>query len=126
MSEYNQQETLSTCRFGQRAKSIKNNAKINRELTVGEYKILLEKMEKELASLRKQKGMPTGTALVEDRGMASPPLSTIIPFSTKGTYEFNEFDPFMRSSSKTSSVPSVSRRVFKVLCNAFIRGWHLR
>eukprot|EP01061_Rhynchopus_euleeides_P018007 TRINITY_DN29801_c0_g1_i2.p1 TRINITY_DN29801_c0_g1~~TRINITY_DN29801_c0_g1_i2.p1 ORF type:complete len:866 (+),score=393.79 TRINITY_DN29801_c0_g1_i2:153-2750(+) len=70
MSEYNQHETLSTMRFGQRAKSIKNNAKINRELTVGEYKILLEKLEKELAILRKNKGLPLGEQ-VEDRDTAA-------------------------------------------------------
>eukprot|EP01060_Flectonema_neradi_P003014 TRINITY_DN11890_c0_g1_i1.p1 TRINITY_DN11890_c0_g1~~TRINITY_DN11890_c0_g1_i1.p1 ORF type:complete len:807 (+),score=187.98 TRINITY_DN11890_c0_g1_i1:53-2473(+) len=58
MSEYNQFETLSTLRFGQRAKSITNKAKINRELTVGEYKILLAKMEKEMAELRASKGLP--------------------------------------------------------------------
>ena len=58
MSEYNQFETLSTLRFGQRAKSITNKAKINRELTVGEYKILLAKMEKEMSQLRSSKGLP--------------------------------------------------------------------
>ena len=31
------EETLSTCRFGNRAKSIKNKPKINQEMTSGEY-----------------------------------------------------------------------------------------
>lgn len=42
---YNDQETLSTLRFGQRARSIKNNAKVNREYTIPELKKLLEKAE---------------------------------------------------------------------------------
>lgn len=39
----NLQETISTLRFGISAKKITNKAKINRELTVGELQILLEK-----------------------------------------------------------------------------------
>ena len=45
-SVYNEQETLSTLRFGFRAKSIKNTPKINREFTVAELQLLLEKAEK--------------------------------------------------------------------------------
>jgi kinesin family protein 5 len=45
----NSEETLSTCRFGMTAKTIKNNAKINKEFTVAELKLLLEKMEIEVA-----------------------------------------------------------------------------
>lgn len=45
---YNDQETLSTFRFGQRARTIKNNAKVNREYTIPELKKLLEKAEAEI------------------------------------------------------------------------------
>lgn len=45
---YNEQETLSTLRFGQRARSIKNNAKVNREYTIPELKRLLEKAEENI------------------------------------------------------------------------------
>jgi len=51
---YNDQETLSTCRFGQRARSIKNNAKVNREYTIPELRKLLEKSEKEVETCRMQ------------------------------------------------------------------------
>eukprot|EP01064_Diplonema_japonicum_P034844 TRINITY_DN7353_c0_g1_i1.p1 TRINITY_DN7353_c0_g1~~TRINITY_DN7353_c0_g1_i1.p1 ORF type:complete len:838 (+),score=239.38 TRINITY_DN7353_c0_g1_i1:60-2573(+) len=71
MSEYNAFETLSTLRFGQRAKSIQNKAKINRELTVGEYKILLAQMEKEIAALRTGNGLPTTTSAGLDRDSAA-------------------------------------------------------
>eukprot|EP01006_Ploeotia_vitrea_P043586 TRINITY_DN66747_c0_g1_i1.p1 TRINITY_DN66747_c0_g1~~TRINITY_DN66747_c0_g1_i1.p1 ORF type:complete len:816 (+),score=140.21 TRINITY_DN66747_c0_g1_i1:53-2500(+) len=56
-AKYNDQETLSTLRFGERAKSIKNKAKINREWTVAELKILLAKAEKEIAQLKMMKGV---------------------------------------------------------------------
>ena len=45
---YNDQETLSTFRFGARARSIKNNAKVNREYTIPELKKLLEKAESDI------------------------------------------------------------------------------
>jgi len=53
-SMYNAAETLSTCRFGMRAKSIKNNAKINKQLTVAELKLMLSKSESENARLTRR------------------------------------------------------------------------
>ena len=47
-SQYNEMETLSTLRFGIRAKSIKNKAKINREISIQEMQIALLRKEKEL------------------------------------------------------------------------------
>lgn len=49
-SSYNTPETLSTLRFGNRAKSIKNKAVVNEQRSVEEYKILLAKAEKALAT----------------------------------------------------------------------------
>ncbi|KAG0238950.1 hypothetical protein BGX31_003141 [Mortierella sp. GBA43] len=46
-SSYNDAETVSTLRFGTRAKSIKNKAKINQELSAAELKILLKKVKSE-------------------------------------------------------------------------------
>ena len=45
---YNENETLSTLRFGQRARNIKNQPKVNREYTIPELKRLLEKAESEI------------------------------------------------------------------------------
>ena len=44
-SSYNDAETLSTMRFGTRAKSIKNKAKVNAELSPAELKSLLKKAQ---------------------------------------------------------------------------------
>lgn len=49
---YNEEETLSTMRFGSRARSIKNKPKINREYTVPELKKLLEVAQAECDVLR--------------------------------------------------------------------------
>lgn len=42
-------ETISTLRFGARARNIKNQPKVNREYTVPELKKLLEKCENDLS-----------------------------------------------------------------------------
>mmetsp|Transcript_49450 Transcript_49450/g.115632 ORF Transcript_49450/g.115632 Transcript_49450/m.115632 type:complete len:672 (-) Transcript_49450:83-2098(-) len=48
-STYNEHETISTLRFGQRAKMIKNVVKVNMERSVAELKFLLEKKEQALS-----------------------------------------------------------------------------
>ncbi len=45
---YNSVETLSTCRFGMRAKSIKNNARVNKIPTVAELERLVKQLTREL------------------------------------------------------------------------------
>lgn len=53
-SSYNESETLSTLRFGLRAKKIKNKPKINKEVTVAELKIEIEKLEKFLITCNRR------------------------------------------------------------------------
>ena len=47
-SPYNEAETISTLRFGVRAKAIKNKPKVNREYTIGELKLMLAKVNEEI------------------------------------------------------------------------------
>ena len=49
-SPYNETETLSTLRFGMRAKSIKNKARVNAELSPAELKALLKKAQRDNAN----------------------------------------------------------------------------
>ncbi|KAK0636868.1 putative Nkin protein [Bombardia bombarda] len=49
-SSYNDAETLSTLRFGMRAKSIKNKAKVNAELSPAELKAMLAKAKTQMTS----------------------------------------------------------------------------
>jgi len=48
---FNDAESLSTLRFGARARNIKNVPKVNREYTVPELKSLLEKAETKIKTL---------------------------------------------------------------------------
>lgn len=50
---FNDAETLSTLRFGARARNIKNAPKVNKEYTVAELKRLLEKSEEKIEALKK-------------------------------------------------------------------------
>ena len=47
-SAFNENETVSTLRFGQRAKQIKNKARVNKEFSVQELKYMLQMAEKEI------------------------------------------------------------------------------
>ena len=47
-SVYNESETLSTLRFGERAKKIKNKPKINKEVTVAELQKLVDELKENL------------------------------------------------------------------------------
>lgn len=47
-SYYNEEETISTLRFGIRAKLIKNTPKVNKEYTIGELKLLLADAKEEI------------------------------------------------------------------------------
>ena len=49
-SNYNDAETVSTLRFGMRAKAIKNKAKINAEISPAELKALLKKAQSQVTS----------------------------------------------------------------------------
>ncbi|CAD8098961.1 unnamed protein product [Paramecium sonneborni] len=53
-AQFNLSETLSTLRFGVRAKAIKNKPKINKEHTVEELKIILQDKEREILLLQEQ------------------------------------------------------------------------
>jgi cell division protein FtsB len=50
-SSYNSEETISTLRFGTRAKNIKNKPKVNEERTVAEYKLIVAEKDKRIAAL---------------------------------------------------------------------------
>ena len=53
-SPFNEAETISTLRFGMRAKSIKNTPKINKEYTVAELKLMISKCREDIAKKDKR------------------------------------------------------------------------
>lgn len=90
-SSYNYEETVSTLRFGERAKTIKQKAKINEELSPAQLKALLKKaqgqlgtfesyiqsLESEIGAWRKGEQVPKDqwTPAMKDMSKALPPAT---------------------------------------------------
>ncbi|OLL25760.1 Kinesin heavy chain [Neolecta irregularis DAH-3] len=69
---FNDQETLSTLRFGTRAKSIKNKAKVNVELSPAELKALLKKSKLEAITFQEYIFALEGEVVIWRNGEAVP------------------------------------------------------
>jgi kinesin family protein 5 len=76
-SPFNEAETISTLRFGVRAKSIKNKPKVNKEYTVNELKVMLAAAKEEIT--KKDKMISTLKATLKNNG-----LTFIQPENTEG------------------------------------------
>lgn len=78
-------ESISTLRFGERAKTIKNQVRINEELSIDELKNLLIEAKKEIANLKKQlnNGEPSLSSTSNTFSPASPVTSTLTLSSEK-------------------------------------------
>jgi len=53
-AKFNEDETISTLKFGSRAKKIKNKPKVNKELTVAELSHMVDAKDREIAMLKKR------------------------------------------------------------------------
>ena len=69
-AKYNLDETLSTLRFGARAKRIKNKAKINREMTIQEMQALYE--EEKRKNEQKTRRIRQLERIIRDNGLEVP------------------------------------------------------
>ena len=83
-SSYNDAETLSTLRFGVRAKSIKNKAKINAELSPLELKQLLKKAQNQVITYETYVTSLEGEVQVWRRGETVPKERWTPPILSEG------------------------------------------
>ncbi|KAK3306896.1 P-loop containing nucleoside triphosphate hydrolase protein [Chaetomium strumarium] len=83
-SSYNDAETLSTLRFGMRAKSIKNKAKVNAELSPAELKMMLAKAKTQITSFENYIVNLEGEVQQWRAGETVPKERWVPPFSTDG------------------------------------------
>ena len=68
-SIFNEEETKSTLRFGNRAKQIKNKAKVNKEFSISELRYMLQNAEKDIrVKERTIKIMDEYIIVLESRG----------------------------------------------------------
>lgn len=83
-SSYNDAETLSTLRFGMRAKSIKNKAKVNAELSPAELKMMLAKAKTQMTSFESYITNLEGEIQLWRAGEAVPKDKWVSPRSPDG------------------------------------------
>jgi kinesin family protein 5 len=83
-SSYNDAETLSTLRFGMRAKTIKNKAKVNAELSPAELKAMLKKAQGQVTTFETYIGALEGEVSLWRSG-DSVPKEKWIPALENGT-----------------------------------------
>ncbi|KAF2020841.1 kinesin-domain-containing protein [Aaosphaeria arxii CBS 175.79] len=109
-SSYNDTETISTLRFGMRAKNIKNKAKVNAELSPAELKQLLKKAQGQVTSFE------TYISVLESevniwRGGQSVPRDQWTPAIEKGPSTGKRQPPTTPSRADTPSRLSTARGV---------------
>ena len=78
-SSYNDIETLGTLRFGMRAKTIKNKAKVNAELSPGELKAMLKKVQGQMTTFESYIGTLEGEVTLWRQGETVPKEKWVPP-----------------------------------------------
>jgi len=109
-SSYNDAETLSTLRFGMRAKSIKNKAKVNAELSPAELKAMLARaksnitnFENYIAGLEGEVQLwRSGETVPKERWV--PPLSEGVPVAKAESRGVRPSTPSRQSRSETPAL----------------------
>lgn len=101
-SSYNDAETLSTLRFGTRAKSIKNKAKVNAELSPAELKALLKKAQGQVTNFETYISGLEGEILQWRSGKPVPKERWVLPTPADG-------GPGARSDARPPRPPTPSR-----------------
>ncbi|KAI1327462.1 kinesin-domain-containing protein [Xylariaceae sp. FL0255] len=100
-SSYNDVETLGTLRFGMRAKSIKNKAKVNAELSPAELKAMLAKAKANITNFENYIASLEGEVQLWRSGEPVPKDRWVPPLSEGGAY----------SRAETGARPSTPSRL---------------
>lgn len=113
-SSYNDAETLSTLRFGMRAKSIKNKAKVNAELSPAELKMLLGKAKTQITTFENYIVNLEGEVQLWRAGEAVPKEKWVPPLSADGVHTKSlptrPATPSKLISDSRAETPAISER----------------
>lgn len=112
-SSYNDAETLGTMRFGMRAKSIKNKAKVNAELSPAELKMLLGKAKTQLTTFENYIGNLEGEVQLWRAGDTVPKEKWVPPLSADGVQKSLPARPATPSKllpDSRAETPAISER----------------
>ncbi|KAL2208812.1 kinesin-domain-containing protein [Sarocladium strictum] len=117
-SSYNDVETLGTLRFGTRAKSIKNKAKVNAELSPAELKALLKKAQGQvtnfegyISNLENEIQMwRAGESVPKERWVTSKSTDVVAPKSDVKPSTPRPSTPSRLAAESRSETPAMSER----------------
>ena len=116
-SSYNDAETLGTLRFGMRAKTIKNKAKVNAELSPAELKAMLKKIQGQVTTFENHIGA-LETEVTLWRGGETvpkekwiPPLENVGPAPKKTPPTPRSGTPSRLDATRTSETPRPDSRM---------------
>ncbi|KAI1397612.1 kinesin-domain-containing protein [Hypoxylon fuscum] len=104
-SSYNDAETLSTLRFGMRAKSIKNKAKVNAELSPAELKAMLAKAKSNITNFESYITNLEGELQLWRGGEAVPKERWVAPLSADGVVSTKAESKAPRPSTPSRLIP---------------------
>ncbi|KAI9837929.1 MAG: Kinesin heavy chain, partial [Thelocarpon superellum] len=109
-SSYNDAETLSTLRFGVRAKAIKNKAKINAELSPAELKALLKKAQTQVTTFENYLSTLEGEVQLWRNGESVPKdrWAPPLPADVGGARKADAKTPRPGTPSRLQETPSRS------------------
>ena len=114
-SSYNDAETLSTLRFGMRAKAIKNKAKINAEISPAELKAMLKKAQGQVTTFENYVATLEGEVQLWRAGEAVPKERWAPPLAGMSSVKADGRPPRPSTPSKLttesrSETPAISER----------------
>nr|CAG4715044.1 unnamed protein product [Naegleria fowleri] len=111
LSAYNEDETLSTLRFGFRAKNIKNKPKVNRELSAKELQKLLDKAKEEIKDLKNYiTGLEEELKIYKKGGIKSTtPIPMVDTESNSSTTSDSEMKRQELEAKLNEILPTISR-----------------
>lgn len=109
-SSYNDAETLSTLRFGTRAKSIKNKAKVNAELSPTELKQLLKKAQGQVTSFEGYISNLETEIQLWRAGESVPKDRWVGPMSADGAIKTDAKPARLAAPESRSETPTLTER----------------
>lgn len=88
-AQYNEEETLNSLQFGQRAKMIKNKAHVNKQLTVEECKLIITRLQDEISV--KDKRIVQLSSFIKNNNLEVP-IEVATPINNPETQSRQEED----------------------------------
>lgn len=123
-SSYNEAESVSTLRFGMRAKNIKNKPKVNKELSISQLNNIIEKLESSIL-LYKNKIFKLENFIIENNLEVPSEFSSCYELNSKNNLMLNNIkinDNYYKNSSETNSDKFIKENIYSTNTNNILNS----